>query len=152
MASTVTPATLTVTIDEDIFLHGVQCGGKNTHTITNIAEMSRRIMTLGTTEVTLLQLDNTANAAGTFIRSAVKWFRVTNLDDAINLVLLVSDADSPSEAFEVEVGPGESFLLGDALRFDTATSISGATLVNIRDINGAAASSTIDVEVIVAST
>ena len=46
MASTVTAATLKVTVSENIRLKGKQLGGSNTISIASINEISTRIMTV----------------------------------------------------------------------------------------------------------
>ena len=81
MATTITNATLTVTITEAVSLNNKSYGNSNTLTIPSINEVDQRILTIPTSEVTVVNYD-TANAAGTFIRSAVKYLRITNKDDA----------------------------------------------------------------------
>ena len=50
MTSTITAATLTVTLKESIELNGVEQGATNTKTIANVNEISKRIVTVSTVE------------------------------------------------------------------------------------------------------
>ena len=52
MGSSITAAPLTIKITEDITLNGQQQGTTNTITTANIAEFSRRNVTIPTSEVT----------------------------------------------------------------------------------------------------
>ena len=53
MTTTIEAATMTVTLQESISLNGYEQGAKNTHTIASIAEVSKRIVTVTTTEATV---------------------------------------------------------------------------------------------------
>ena len=58
MASTITSANLTVTISESIMINGIEQGNTNSVTIAGIKEVSRRIITVGTSgEAELVLLD-----------------------------------------------------------------------------------------------
>ena len=87
MASTISAATLTVTITESISLNGTQQGASNSHTVGSVNEISKRIITVPLSEITLASF-STAVAAGTFDESKVRHIRITNKDNA-NFVYLV---------------------------------------------------------------
>ena len=87
MASTISAATLTVTITESISLNGTQQGATNSHTVGSVNEISKRIITVPLSEITLASF-STAVAAGTFDESKVRYIRITNKDNA-NFVYLV---------------------------------------------------------------
>jgi len=61
MASTITSATLTVTLTEAINLNGKDQGSKNTLSVASINEVSKRIITVPTSEIEVLAM-STANA------------------------------------------------------------------------------------------
>ena len=107
MASKITKAPLKVTISESISLNGTQQGGINTTTILSIAEISKRIVAVPTSEVQLIAF-STAIAAGTFIESDVRYIRITNKDDS-NFVYLVFKNEYNNECC-MKLDKGQSFI------------------------------------------
>lgn len=87
MATTVTSSTLKVTLTEAITLNGVVRGATNAISITGIGEVDQRLVTVpaspdaATTAYNVLTLGSLA-MGGTFASSAVKYIRITNLDDS----------------------------------------------------------------------
>ena len=80
MATTLTAATLTVTLTESISLNGKDQGATNSFTVASINEIYKHIVTATTTATTFLKF-GTAASAGTLIRANVSYLRITNLDD-----------------------------------------------------------------------
>jgi len=107
MASTLTASTMIVTISESITLNGKNQGGTQTLSIPSIATVSRRIVDVPTSEVTIASM-STAVAAGTFLESDVRYIRITNLDDA-NFVYLVFKNEYNNE-FCLKLDKGKSFI------------------------------------------
>ena len=66
MATTLSSATMTVRVIESIKLNGTEQGAVNTRTISSINEISKRILTVPTSE-TVVTSFSTAVATGTFI-------------------------------------------------------------------------------------
>ena len=129
MASTITNATLTVDTTESVTLNGKVYGNSNTLTIANINEVDQRIVEVTTTLATLIAF-GTASAAGTFIRTDVKYLRITNKDDTNFVMLkLIPSSDTP---VWVKLEAGKSFELhypylennATFSAFDSLTSIS----------------------------
>ena len=87
MATTITAATLTVTITEEISLNGQDKGSTNTLTVTSVTEVSQRIVNVPTSEVIIIAM-GTAVAAGQFDEDDVRYIRLTNKDDT-NYITLV---------------------------------------------------------------
>ena len=151
MASTVSAATMTVKITEDIVLNGVNQGGTNTLSIGSINEVHKFIKTVDTGGFrTLVLFDNTV-AAGTLDADLVKYVRVTNLDDTNYIDIRVKATDS----FTYRVTAGASLVLGGG----TDTALEGvaygdapASGVDIAEIKGQANTASVDVEVFCAST
>ena len=85
MATTVTNGTLKVTITEQCYLNGKNQGGSQTLSISNVDEISRRIVTVPTGEIEIIKMD-TSPAAATFIESDVRYIRITNLDNENHLL------------------------------------------------------------------
>lgn len=146
MASTLTASTMTVSISESITLNGKNQGGTNTLSIPSIAEVSKRIMTCLTSEVTLISF-GAAVAPGTFIDSDVRYVRITNLDDT-NYVILNIEGEGSTD-FSIRLDAGASYVMAGS--FVDHIDISGASLENVSAIKGTANTAICDLEVVVAS-
>ena len=146
MATRLTAQPLKVTITETISLNGTQQGAMNTMTIPSVAEISKRIVTVPTSEIQLLAF-STAVAAGTYVESDVRYIRITNKDDS-NFVYLVFKNEYNNECC-IKLGSGQSFIYnGDknsgvidtmlanqvALGFTEATGDTTDTSANITNI------------------
>ena len=107
MASTLTAATMTVTHTEAVSLNGYDQGSKNTLTIDSVAEISKRIVTVTTTEAEILAF-GIAASSGTFIAADVRYIRFTNLDDTNHLTLTFKDENNTE--FRVKLDKGQSFV------------------------------------------
>ena len=109
MASTVTAATATVQITESLTLGNVDRGGSHTRTITNVAEADRRVMTVPSSgEIDLIELD-TANGQGKFVRSSIRYIRITNLDDTNFVRIRVSRTSH--DTFDLKLPAGATFMI-----------------------------------------
>ena len=154
MASTVTAATMTVTIAEDITLSGSQQGASNTFTIASVNEVSKRIVTVPTSEKTIIAM-GTAISNGTFIESDVRYIRITNLDDTNHVSLTFKD-ENASE-FAVKLDKGQSFIYNGDLSggvvdtMDAGTTALTLALADLVDITALADTAAVDLEVFVAS-
>ena len=107
MATTIKNATLKVTVKEEITLNGSRQDSENTLRISDINEISKRIVTVPTSEVTLVSM-STAVAAGTFDESKVKYIRITNLDDANHLYLVFKNEYNNETCMKLDYG--QSFI------------------------------------------
>ena len=107
MTTTLTAATLTVTIKESIELNGVEQGATNEKTIASVNEVSKRIVTVTTTEAEIIAMAAAA-ASGTFIESDVRYMRFTNLDDTNFITLTFKNEDN--DEFAIKVDAGHSFI------------------------------------------
>ena len=145
MASTLTAATMTVTINESVTLNGKNQGSTNTLSIPSIVEVSKRIMTCLTSEVTLVSFA-AAVAQGTYIDADVRYVRITNLDDANYVTLNIEGASSTD--FSVRLDAGSSYIMSGS--FVDHIDISGASLENVSAIKGTANSAVCDLEVMIA--
>lgn len=146
MASTITNATLTVVITESVSLNSKTYGNTNTLTIANINEVDQRIVTIPTSEVTVINYA-TAVAAGTFIRANVAYLRITNKDDT-NFVKIkvVPTADTP---FYIQLQAGKSFELHNG-NVEVATP--WAAWDTIASITAIADTASVDIEYFIALT
>ena len=153
MASTISSATLTVTITEAVSLNGSAQGATNTLSIASINEIFKRIVTCTASQTTTLLTFNAAvhGAAGAIDLQDAKYIRITNKDDTNALELAVVGA---ATLYQVELAAGESHILGnpDALMLaEEDTSPSFGTMANLGSIQVNPGGNAIDVEVFVAS-
>lgn len=155
MATRLTTSTLRVTIEEDLTLNGVQQGTTNVLTIPSIAEVSRRIISVPASEVTIVSI-STAVAAGTFAEADVRYIRITNLDNE-NFVSLLFKNENNDE-FAIKLDYGQSFiynadLVGGVVDTMDAVDNSGltpGTFGDLVDITATANTAAVDLEVFVA--
>ena len=157
MTSTISAATLTVTLTESISLNGSQQGATNTKTFASINEISKRILTITTAECVVGTFSSAVASAGHYTAADVRYIRFTNKDDTYFVTLTFQNDDN--DEFAVKVDAGQSFILcGDnstgmelifnAAAGDTATHTAFGSL---KSITADAEASTVDIEMIVAS-
>ena len=101
MATTLTAATLTVTLTEAISLNGKDQGATSSFTVASINEIYKHIVTATTTATTFLKFGSAASA-GTLIRSDVSYLRLTNLDDTNFVTVGLSDDSADTAYFKLE--------------------------------------------------
>ena len=147
-------ANLTVTHTEDITLNGQQFGGTTIKSFSGINEISKRIATITTTEVTIATF-GIAAGQGIYIAADVKYIRFTNLDGTNFIMLTFKDEDNTE--FRIKVDAGQSFIyngdnaggLVDTMKSNGAALSSG--LADLYDITADADTASCDLEMIVAS-
>ena len=155
MTSTIEAATMTVTVQESIFLNGYEQGSKNIIEIASINEVFKRILTVTTTEAEILAF-GTAVAAGTFDESKVMYIRMTNLDDTNHITLTFKDEDNTE--FAIKLDKGQSFIYNGDLSgavVDTMHAGGSALTVSLNDlvnITADADTASCDMEIFVACT
>jgi len=155
MTSTLTAATMTVTVTESINLNGTNQGATNTLSLASIAEVSKRIVNVPASEVEVVAM-STAVAAGTFVESTVKYIRLTNLDDTNHITLTFKDEDATE--FAVLLDKGQTFIYnGDIAGGVVNTMHAGgsALTVSLNDlvnVTALADTAACDMEILVAST
>ena len=157
MASTVTPATLTVSLTESINLNGQEMGATNTFTVANVNEVSKRIISIPhTSEVEIIKID-TSVGAGQFIEGNVRYIRITNQDDTNHVSLTFKNEDN--DEFVVLLDRSQSFIYnsnmdGGVVNTFDANSAGAASMDNLGDlvnITARADTATVDLEIFVAS-
>ena len=140
MASTISSATLTVTVTESISLNGSTMGATNTLTIGSINEINQRIVTVDSGNVrTLFNFGGTISA-GEFIRANVKYLRITNKDDT-NTVSINIRGNATNCWVDVE--PSGSFVLTTAssmMEADDDTTVATPVLEDLQIISAYSAS------------
>ena len=151
MATTVTAATLSVTVTESITLNSVVRNSKATTTIASIGEISNRIMSItNATNGTDIVDISTAASAGTYSKTALKYMRITNLDDT-NFVV-IQFTDSSSHYWELKLEAGKSLVIGDTSSIDDQADIDNFSASAIAKVIGKANTAAVDIEIYISST
>ncbi len=156
METTLSDAKLTVRIIEDIELNGRKLGNTNKHEITGINEIAERILSVPTTQTTILSASS-AVGAGTFLSSSIKYVRLTNLDDT-NFVRLtfasgsVTDNAQNSNTADFKLEAKRSMIFTNVSFSGSATYASFDAFSAFSDLKGTADTASVDVELFVAST
>ena len=156
MASTFTPAPLNVTIREQITMNGTDYGGITRYSVSNISEISRRIITTnGTASTEIIRFQPSASA-GQFINTDVRYLRITNLDDTNFATLRFQGSASTDYSFRLD--PTGSHLLMTTQDSGSSNAgvtsyadINGIVLTNLRTIKVIADTAAVDLELFVAS-
>ena len=158
MTSTISAATLTVTLTESISLNGSQQGATNTKTFASINEISKRILTITSNEATIATFSAAVASTGHYNDGNVRYIRFTNKDDTYFVCLTFTNDDN--DEFAVKVDAGQSFILcGDNSTgmedifnaTQDADAASGTAFGSLTNIQADAEASTVDIEMIVAS-
>ena len=158
MATTISNATLTVTLTESITLNGAQQGATNTKTFADIDEISKRILTITTNEATIATFSGAVASAGHYNDSAVRYMRFTNKDDTNFLTLTFRNQDNDEVAIKVDAG--QSFIwCGDNANgmssvfnaTQDADAASDTALGDLTNIKADANTATCDMEMLIAS-
>lgn len=145
MASTIVNASLSVAITESVTLNGKSYGNINNLSIPNINEVDQRILTIPTSLIEVVKYGTVAGA-GTFVRTDVKYLRITNKDDTNYVSIKVSNG---SEQFWVKLEAGKSFELHNGL-IETANTFSA--WADIDTIEAIADTAAVDIEYFIALT
>ena len=154
MATKVTPATLKITITEDITLNDVDLGSKVVQRIESVTEVSRRIVEVPASEIIILAFQATNPGAGTFDEADVRYIRITNLD-ASNFVTLVFRSENAGECAH-KLDAGQSFTYngdnsgGVVDTHDASASALTVSLDDLVDITAEANTAACDIEIFVA--
>ena len=108
MATTITNATLKVTIEEEITLNGSRQGAKNVSRISDINEISKRIVSITTTEAVIATFSAAVASAGHYVAANVRYIRFTNKDDTSYITLTFRNQDNDEVAIKLDAG--QSFI------------------------------------------
>ena len=152
MASTISDASMTVTVSESLILNGVNQGSTKKMTIAGINEVSKRIIrVLASTDSTqIYQGHETVASHGQFIYGEVKYIRITNLDADNSVVIHIEDSTNSHDA-QFMIPAGHIFFLTDAAAsYGSAAAIAIPT-GNIERIDAMGSGGAVDIEILVAS-
>ena len=158
MATTVVNSPLTVSIEERISLNGYEQGSTNNITVADVNEISKRIITITTTESTIATFSGAVASAGHYVAADVRYIRFTNLDDTNFLTLTFRNQDNDEVAIKVDAlqsfiwngdnSNGMTAVFNATQDADAASDTAFGSLTNIQaDAN----SSSCDLEMFIAS-
>jgi hypothetical protein len=158
MASTITAGTLKVILTEQIILNGRDQGSKNELSVSGISEISKRIVTITTTESTIATFSAAVASAGHYVAADVRYIRFTNKDDTNFITLTFRNQDNDEAAIKLDAGQsfiwngdnvdGMTAVLNATQDADAASSTNFGSLTNIQ---ADADTDSCDLEVFVAS-
>ena len=142
MASTITAGTLNVTLTERIVLNGRDQGSTNTLSISGINEISKRIVTITTTESTIATFSAAVASAGHYVAADVRYIRFTNKDDTNFITLTFRNQDNDEAAIKLDAeqsfiwngdnANGMTAVLNATEDADAASSTNFGSLTNIQ--------------------
>ena len=152
MATTITAATLTVTLTESLSLGGNNFGGSKELTVASITEAFKRVVRCMNSQTTTIATfsGNAFASANAIDLEDAKYIRVTNLDDTNDAEVAVVGA---ATLYQVRLSAGESHILGapdDLMLAEADTSPSFGTMADIASIQVNPAGNDVDVEIFVA--
>ena len=170
MASTISAATLTVTLQESITLNGVDYGEFREIEIGSINEVSSRIVNVPTSKKTVAIFSASTVGVGQHLLANVKYLRITNLDDTNYVEVIITRVNEdvpdgfggttpaiPGAIFKLEAG--KSILVGTGSsgfgvekHANGSTEVASANFGNLSKITVKANTAAVDVQVFVAST
>jgi hypothetical protein len=153
MASTITAATLTVTITEAITLHDRDQGSENKLTIASVNEVMKRIVTCTASQTTTIAefRNDVYEASGAIDIEDSKYIRLTNLDDTNSVEIAVVTVGT---TYQVKLDAGHSHILGsanDLMLAEADTTPSFGTMADVNSIRVNPGGNAVDVEIFVAS-
>jgi|TARA_R100001530_G_scaffold126757_1_gene95730 hypothetical protein len=157
MATTITDATLTVTITESVTLNGAQQGATNSHTVGAVNEVFKHIVTCTTDRNELFAAIASGTDRGSFLEANIRYIRITNKDDANHVVLFFKNESN--DEFAIKVDAKCSFIynadLGagvvDTFDANTAGAASSGQLADLTNVYAQADTASCDLEIFVAS-
>tara|TARA_Y100000361_G_scaffold66213_1_gene58167 strand:+ start:1304 stop:1780 length:477 start_codon:yes stop_codon:yes gene_type:complete len=157
MATTLTNATLTVTLSESVLLRGVEQGSTNTLSISSINEVFKQIVTCTTDRNELFAAIASGTDKGSFLEANIRYIRVTNLDDTNHVVLFFKNESNDEIA--VKLDRGQSFIYNadltggvvDTMDANSAGAASSGQLADLTNVYAQADTASVDLEIFVAS-
>jgi hypothetical protein len=141
MASTVTPTTFKITISEEQVVGNNLVKNTNVLNIANVTNVDRRIVTCpNTTSINLFNINGVNPGAGTFPSSSLKYARITNLDNAYSVAVIISGSQG---TYTQELTPTSSIFIASSNI--TSSRFNGSFGDDISSVSIYAISSSVDV-------
>ena len=153
-------STLKVKIEENIILDNQDYGSKRILEISSINEISKRILTITTTESTIATFSAAAASAGHYIASDVRYIRFTNLVASGGNFITLTFRNQDNDEVAIKLDASQSFVWnGDNSNGMTAVfnatedadAASDTAFGSLTNIQADANTGSCDLEVIIAS-
>jgi hypothetical protein len=142
MASTLSPTTLKIKIIEEQIVRNNVLKNEITHTIENVTNVDRRVVTCPqTTSINLINLNGPNPGAGTFPSSSIQYVRITNLDNENDVAIILSGSQG---TFTQNLTPSNSYFVASSQI--TSSNFDGTFGDNIESISLYALDTDIDIE------
>ena len=153
-------ATLKVKIQEEILLDNQDYGSKRILEISSINEISKRILTITTTESTIATFSSAAASAGHYIAADVRYIRFTNLEASGGNFITLTFRNQDNDEVAIKLDAAQSFVWnGDNSNGMTAVfnatedadAASDTAFGSLTNIQADANSDSCDLEMLIAS-
>ena len=153
-------ANLIVNHTESIILNGQEFGGTNAITFTGINEISKRILTITTTECVIATFSAAAASAGHYVAADVKYIRFTNREASGGNFITLTFRNQDNDEVAIKLDAGQSLIWnGDNANGMTAVfnatqdadAASDTAFGSLTNIQADAESGTCDLEMLIAS-
>jgi hypothetical protein len=142
MASTLFPTTFKIKIIEEQIIRNNVLKNEITHTIENVTNVDRRVVTCPqTTSINLINLNGPNPGAGTFPSSSIQYIRITNLDNENDVAIILSGSQG---TFTQNLTPSNSYFVASSQI--TSSNFDGTFGDNIESISLYALDNDIDIE------
>lgn len=150
MATTITPSTLTVNINEEITLGATSYDETVSHTIENVANFMKKAISLGSSATHVLNTFASAPRNNEFDIDDLKYIRVTNRDDTDAVIVNFVDSGTSVAAIEILAGKSVVFFDTDMNGNATGAAITTTAPLDTLVIHNPNVSD-IDVEIVIAT-
>jgi hypothetical protein len=157
MATTISPATLTVTLTEAISLNGQDKGATNILTIASVKKVYQEILNVTTSEIAVIVFTSSGNGTLTTVgidEANVRYIRLTNKDDTNFIQITIISENSNECAHKLEAG--HSYVIpisaeGVVNVHDASATALTVSFDDITSVTALADTGSCDLEVFVAS-
>jgi len=103
-------STLKVKIQEEILLDNQDYGSKRVLEISSINEISKRILTITTTESTIATFSAAAASSGHYIAGDVRYIRFTNLEASGGNFITLTFRNQDNDEAAIKLDAAQSFI------------------------------------------
>ena len=103
-------STLKVKIQEEILLDNQDYGSKRVLEISSINEISKRILTITTTESTIATFSAAAASSGHYIAGDVRYIRFTNLEASGGNFITLTFRNQDNDEVAIKLDAAQSFI------------------------------------------
>ena len=145
---------MTVSISEAIDLGPTDdYSNKTIFKIQNITEVSKRILTVPTHQVSVFALSSSAGA-GTFASGSLKYARITNLDNAnyVRLTFMSSSGGTTKNKSVFKLDPQRSFIISNDAYSGSGVGAAFDSFQSFTSVKAISNSAACDIELYIAST